>query len=649
MSLPLPTMTPRRHAAMLAVVTLAGTTSLAAQGRAGGPAPIAPVSAMATMGKIGPIIKDGMVMPVTEFADTAQMVKQRVWVETNFDSDRDGKMDRVHADIVRPGAAEKAGLKVPIIMLASPYIGPTNNPANWNVEHELGVPGPKRTDVPKRAFMENPPLRVGYATQWVPRGFATVAAEQAGTGLSMGCPSSGDTSERTSASFVIDWLNGRAKGYTSADGNETVSATSWSSGKVGMYGTSYEGAMPMATATTGVKGLEAIIPISPNTSNYRYYRSYGLVRSPGGYLGEDIDVLYDFIHSGRVRATCDSIWRDGEFKSFQDREKGDYNDGWELRDQTKYIKNVKAAVLFAHGFNDWNVMPDNSTRMWDALKKINKSSKIYMSQGGHGAPPPADIQNKWWAHYLYGVDNGVENLPRAMIVQSTATVAGGGRGAAAPTFYADFPIPGTKPVKLKLAKGGNGVGALAFMTTGKQGVEKLVDDWHVKPGDMALAASSPNRLLYALPILKDSIHLSGTTLVTLKLASSKAAANLSVYLVTLPFEPANIGSAGQVGVVTRGWADPQNYKALKGAADFTSKKPGEPLVPGKFVTVTFPLQPDDQIIKPGQQLGLMIFSSDLGFTIHPAPGTELTIDLDGTSVTLPVLGGAAALKKALGN
>ena len=112
------------------------------------------------------------------------------------------------------------------------------------------------------------------------------------------------------------------------------------------------------------------------------------------------------------------------------------------------------------------------------------------------------------------------------------------------------------------------------------------------------------------------------------LAACGARESLGSNLVTLPFEPANIGSAGQVGVVTRGWADPQNYKALKGAADFTSKKPGEPLQPGKFVTVTFPLQPDDQIIKPGQQLGLMIFSSDLGFTIHPAPGTELTIDLD---------------------
>ncbi len=639
----------RRSIAIVAVLLPIWWARLPAQGRGGTPAPIPTTSAMETMGKLGPIIKDGMLMPVTEFADTAQMIKQRVWVETTFDSDRDGKRDRVHADIIRPGAAERAGLKVPIIMLASPYIGPTNSPANWNVEHELGVPGPKREDKAARPFVENPPLRVGYAAQWVPRGFATVAAEQAGTGLSMGCPSSGDTTERTSASFVIDWLNGRAKAYTSVDGTEEVSAMSWSSGKVGMYGTSYEGAMPMATATTGVKGLEAIIPISANTSNYRYYRSYGLVRSPGGYLGEDVDVLYDFIHSGRVREACNTIWRDGEFTTFMDRENGDFNAGWEMRDQTRYLKNVKAAVLLAHGFNDWNVMPDNSTRIWDALKKRNPKTKIYMSQGGHGAPPPAEIQNMWWAHYLYGVDNGVQRMPRAMIVQSTATVAGGGRGAAPPKLFADFPIPGSKPVTVKPTQGGGRVGGLELKTAGKQGIEKLVDDWHIKPGDMALAASSPNRLLYALPILKDSLHLSGTAVVTLKLASSKPAANLSVYLVTLPFEPGNIGSAGQIGIVTRGWADPQNHKALKGAADFTSKKPGEKLVPGRFYTMTFPLQPDDQIIKPGQQLGLMIFSSDLGFTIHPAPGTELTIDLDGTAITLPVLGGAAGLKRALGH
>lgn len=610
---------------------------------------------MATMGHLGPIIKDGMLQPVAEYADTSQWIKQRVWVETNFDSDHDGKLDRIHIDLIRPAAAEKAGLRLPVIMKASPYLGQGQGNVDWNVEQELGATPPHRTPPPyRRPFAgDSGPIRASYASQWVPRGLIAVDAEMAGTGLSTGCPTSGDTPERLSASFVVAWLNGKAKGYTTVDGNVEVKATAWTDGKVGIYGGSYEGAMPMAAATTGVEGLKAIIPISPNTSDYRYYRSYGLVRSPGGYLGEDIDVLYDFVHSGRVRERCDSLYRDGDFAKHMDREHGDFSEFWKVRDQTQYIKNVNAAVLFAHGFNDWNVMPDNTTRMWEALKKSNSSAKIYMSQGGHGAPPPADIQNKWWAHYLYDVDNGVDKLPRAMIVQSsTPLVQGtGGRGGGAqpaPVFYDDWPIPGTKDVTLKVGRGGSNVGTLGLDMSGKQGTESLVDDWHIKPADMAKPSGSPNRLLYALPEFKDSVHLSGTVLVKLKLASSKPAANLSVYLVTLPFDASPIGSAGQVGIVTRGWADPQNYKELKDGKDFTSTKPGEPLEAGKFYELTVPLQPDDQVIKPGQQLALMVFSSDLGFTLHPAPGTQLTIDLDKSSITLPVLGGKDALKKALG-
>jgi X-Pro dipeptidyl-peptidase len=634
-----------------------GTAGAQGRGR-GAAAPLVTTSAMATLGHLGPIVKDGMLEPVTEYSDTTEWIKQRVWVETNFDSDHDGKMDRVHVDIVRPAAAEKAGLKLPVIMKASPYLGRGQGDVDWNVDQELGAPPPHRTPPPYKApFTDATPIKAGYAAQWVPRGLIAVDAEQVGTGLSTGCPTSGDTPERVSASFVIDWLNGRAKGYATVDGNEEVKATAWTNGRVGMYGTSYEGAMPMATATTGVEGLVALIPISPNTSDYRYYRSYGLVRSPGGYLGEDIDVLYDFVHSGRVRERCDSLYRDGDFARNMDRAHGDFSEFWKVRDQTQYIKNVKAAVLFAHGFNDWNVMPDNTIRMWEALKKINPSAKLYMSQGGHGAPPPQDIQNKWWAHYLYGVNNGVDTLPRAMIVQSSAIAppspagaAGrGGRGAMPyPVFFKDWPIPGTENVTLHLDKGGNAVGTLAFKREGKQGTEKLTDDWHIKTGTLARATTSSNRLLYALPALTDSIHMSGQSVIKIKLALSKPAANLSVYLVTLPFDTLSLVAAGQYGVVTRGWADPQNYKSLKNADDYTSTKPGEPLVPGKFYTMTFPLQPDDQIIMPGQQLALMILSSDNGFTLRPAPGTEITVDLDATTITIPVLGGQAALKKALG-
>ena len=87
------------------------------------------------------------------------------------------------------------------------------------------------------------------------------------------------------------------------------------------------------------------------------------------------------------------------------------------------------------------------------------------------------------------------------------------------------------------------------------------------------------------------------------------------------------------------WADPQNHKSLTES---------EPLKPGQFYSLKFDLQPDDQIIPAGQQIGLMIFSSDRDFTLWPKWGTELTVDLDATSLELPVVGGAKTMKKAIG-
>ena len=198
----------------------------------------------------------------------------------------------------------------------------------WDVQPEIGAEPPDRGDMPpiehqsRRSVISNSQVEA-----WVPRGFAVVHSQSPGTGLSQGCPTVGGINESLAPKAVIDWLNGRARGFTSPDGLEEVEA-SWSTGRVGMTGTSYNGTLPLAAATTGVAGLEAIIPISPNTSYYHYYRSNGLVRSPGGYLGEDVDVLYDFINSGdpERRAYCNATVRDGEMAKGKDRRPGDYND-----------------------------------------------------------------------------------------------------------------------------------------------------------------------------------------------------------------------------------------------------------------------------------------------------------------------------------
>ena len=130
-------------------------------------------------------------------------------------------------------------------------------------------------------------------------------------------------------------------------------------------------------------------------------------------------------------------------------------------------------------------------------------------------------------------------------------------------------------------------------------------------------------------MLTEPAHISGVATVKIRAAANKPAVNLSVWLVALPWSTSREMKMTD-NIITRGWADLQNHRSLTES---------EPLVPGQFYEMSFELEPDDQIIPAGKQIGLMIFSSDKEFTLHPMPGTELTVDLDGTEVTIPIVGG----------
>lgn len=398
-----------------------------------------------------------------------------------------------------------------------------------------------------------------------------------------------------------------------------------------MTGTSYNGTIPLAAATTGVEGLEAIIPVAPNTSYYHYYRSNGLVRSPGGYLGEDIDVLYDFIHSGKEenRARNNKVIRDTEMANGLDRITGDYNDFWAGRDYLNDMKPMKAALLMSHGFNDWNVMPEHSYRIYKKASEMGLPTQIYYHQNGHGGPPPIKMMNRWFTRYLHGIENGVENDPKAWIVRESDK-------RDSPTAYKAYPNPKAEPVTFYLKAGAPKAGSLSLNKANSEGKETLIDNYSFSSESLAQADFTNHRLLYLSPVLKEDIHISGLPSITIKAASSKPTVNLSVYLVSLPW---NKGRRVKItdNIITRSWADLQNYKSLTKSS---------PLKPGKFYKMTFDLQPDDQIIKKGQQIGLMIFSSDNNYTLLPKPGTELTLDLKGTKITIPIVGGEQAFKKA---
>ena len=589
-------------------------------------------SAAQSDNKALPVFENGEAQVVPAFENRDDWIRHDLWVETDFDTDGDLKPDRMHVSVTRPKQTDTEGLKLPVVYETSPYYAGTAGFPDgmfWDVKHELGEKPKDRVHPEVKRRGKRPIISNSQIKTWVPRGYIVVHSSSPGTGLSQGSPTVGGDNESLAPMAVIDWLCGRRKGYSTPDGNETVEAY-WSTGKVGMTGTSYNGTLPLAAATTGVEGLEAIIPVAPNTSYYHYYRSNGLVRSPGGYLGEDIDVLYDFIHSGdeSKRAYNNATVRDKEMKEGMDRITGDMNEFWEGRDYLNDMGPMQAALLMSHGFNDWNVMPEHSFRIYAAAKEKGIPAQIYYHQNGHGGPPPISMMNRWFTRYLHGIENGVEEDARAWIVREDDKPAD-------PTAYEDFPNPEAKPVTLYLTAGAPGRGVLSTQKPEKQGSETLVDNYSFDGSALAEAEFTNHRLIYLTPELKEDVHISGLPEITIRVAASKPAVNLSVWLVSLPWQEGRRSKITD-NIITRGWADPQNHSSISES---------EALVPGEFYTLTFKLQPDDQIIPKGQQIGLMIFSSDREYTLWPQPGTELTVDLDATSISLPVVGGKDGISK----
>jgi X-Pro dipeptidyl-peptidase len=297
-------------------------------------------------------------------------------------------------------------------------------------------------------------------------------------------PHLGGLNESLAGKAVVDWLNGRATAYTSTDRSTEVSAD-WTTGKVGMIGTSYNGTLPIGVASTGVEGLEAIVPVSAISDWYNYYRANGAVRAPGGYQGEDLDVLADYVYTRFDQEICQPVI--DELRANQDRATGDRSAFWEQRDYLANADKITAATLVAHGLNDWNVMTKNASDLYEVLKANGVPHQIYLHQGGHGGNPSDTLLNRWFTRYLYDVQNGVEQLPKAYVVREDRTL----------TEYAEWPDPAADDVKLKFrpAAQADGVGGLAVSRDPNKAFEDLVDDASIRASALAAAESSPNRLL----------------------------------------------------------------------------------------------------------------------------------------------------------
>lgn len=635
-----------------------------------------------------PLLFNGKSQPV--FA-TDDLIREVVYIESSLDTDHDGKRDLLKAEILRPSDTNN-GLKVPAVYTASPYNQGTNDEAGDKMMHNVDQPLTRKEpnelqyeDIKYQQDTEElPPERpVKGTTQQAEetfgrefsytlndylaaRGFAIVYAAGIGTRGSQGVRTCGSPAETASTIAIIEWLAGNRRAFTNKTDNIEIKAW-WCNGSVAMTGRSYLGTLATAAATTGVTGLKTIISEAAISSWYDYYRDNGLVIAPGGFPGEDADVLAEECFSRQLDG-ADHLKVEPFFEQQlaqitrgQDRTTGDYNTFWDARNYLKDVANVKCDVLMVHGVNDWNVKPRNVYNLYRALAKLPVTKKLILHQGQHiyinafRSLDYSEMVNLWLTNKLYDVANNADQILPAVLVQDNVQPETW-------TAYPDWDKTEVKQQNLyfdqeKLTENQPAKTATVSFS------DHLSDEQFAKYrqnfenwrntilADHASDLSDKRLLFKTQPLASDEL-LRGAAHLKLKVASNQDHGMLSVMLV-------DYGTAKRLGIsptvlarksISEGYywrEDDLNEFQLTKKTPFkmiskghinlqnrTANYKTDDLQAGEFYDIEFDLQPTFYHLPQGHQLGLVVYSTDMEMTVRGNEKINYTLDLSECQLTL---------------
>ncbi|MDT2758978.1 Xaa-Pro dipeptidyl-peptidase [Enterococcus xiangfangensis] len=619
--------------------------------------------------------------------DTTRLIREVVYVEAPLDTDKDGKRDLLKLEILRPTETE-AGLQVATLFTASPYSQGVNGPAGEELTYDVNVPL-KRKEPTKTTYAEiqykPEPIELpaerevsGQATHatetfslennhslndfFLARGFAVVYGAGIGTRDSDGIQTCGSVEQTTAMAAYIEWLAGNRRAFTNRTDNIEIKAW-WSNKKVAMTGKSYLGTLATACATRQVEGLETIISEAAISNWYQYYRDNGLVIAPGGFPGEDADVLAietfskmrnagDYLHSKNF--FLDYL---KEMAELQDRKMGNYNTFWDERNYLPFIKDIKCDVVMVHGLNDWNVKPRQVADLWDALKEVPVAKKLILHQGQHiyiNNMPSLDFQdmmNLWLSHKLYGVENNAKELLPDIVYQ---------KNTAPETWTAldDWAPVSEKVYYLaeKVLSETNATGSVTFNDRlPKEQYESYTKNVALWEKELKTVGPMENhRYLAKTKGLDQAIFLNGRPKVKIKVASSSDLGMLSFELID--FGPAKrlkpvpdvlvphglplgrnwrednlvefkLGTEDECKLITRGHINLQNRENAWKVDDLKANE---------FVEIELSLHPTMYHLPAGRQIGLVVYGTDFGMTVRGNQDIMYTIDLAASQLILPI-------------
>ncbi|HEX8205102.1 MAG TPA: CocE/NonD family hydrolase [Solirubrobacteraceae bacterium] len=494
-------------------------------------------------------------------AATAAVPEGTDYSEAYFASG-DGTM--LHADVIRP---KNAG-KTPVILAIGPYFGHGGSQGAVDYDPTREAPNERFKDL----------WDEGHIFE---RGYTMVQVDLRGFGASEGCNDFGGNGEQADVKAAVEW----------------AASQDWSTGKVGMWGKSYDGWTQIMGLATKPKGLAAAVIQSPIIDGYRALYMNGVHYDAGWYatpgLYQNIDATPPTIfdtpeyYQGTAKGTDPACYSQNIAEQNTTSDKN--TPFWQERDLVPRAQGTDVPTLWSHGFLDANTKPNN---FLDVFAHQTGPRRAWFGQYTHVRPQDkrSDDENmsttgrqgfideamRWMDRYVKGVpaaEAKVEEDP-AVEVEDGAL-----QRYRAEAFWP--PLDGASHT-LKL--------------NGGEYVEQPGNDGRPGPGNGVWSISAP---------LPHDVHMAGVPRVTLDVETSGE--NVNLYGIVY-----DIDDRRRAMLVSRG--------------AFRQSGPGK---------VTFDLYPQDWTFREGHRLGFLVAQADDEWFNPPPSNAAVTIK--GGTMTAPYL------------
>lgn len=377
----------------------------------------------------------------------------QVYVETEYDTDQDGKRDLIPAVVQVPASAVKGYYKAPVLMVPDVYMvyghqgmnDPNHKCTDHAFDYQLLTASPEKR-VPKStvttaevvsgssSWIEEDAYRTDNMSSYdyyLTRGYAVVMSPGLG-----GCKSAeglylaGEKVEAEAYAAIIEWMHGDRQAFADKKGTKAITAD-WCNGHAAMTGLSYVGTLAYEVATTGVKGLDTVIPMGAIASWYDATYSQGaMIESTSNSYPSYLDqVCGSRFFEGNIDEKDPVRKRYNDYLSQLNYDgglaAGRFGEFWsrfDFRDGGK----ISVPGLLIEGLNDFNVTNKQTYLMRKAFRDHGQTVNVVLHQGGHEdlteegiiklrGEYSDDLINRWMSHYLMGVENSVEQLPEFLV------------------------------------------------------------------------------------------------------------------------------------------------------------------------------------------------------------------------------------------